>query len=193
MKILCLYNNPCALPMFEWLALEGHETVLWTDRLEVSWCEKEKFDLAVSYTYRYILTEDLLRALSWNVVNMHNAMLPFNRGAEPNLWSIVDKTPRGVTLHYMDANLDKGLIIAQKEIHDDLSKETLKSSYDNLDCAALSLFKEVFPRYNEWKSMAYRAKGEGSYHRVKDGEKLHEAITSYDMPVSEFLKQLENQ
>lgn len=193
MKILCLYNNPCALPMFEYLKSLGHETVLWTERLTVSFCEKEKFDLAVSYTYRYILTEEILHALSDNVVNMHNAMLPYNRGAEPNLWSIVDKTPRGVTLHYMDANLDKGLIIAQKEVLDDLSKETLKSSYDNLDRAALELFQEIFPQYDAWKSMAKRANGEGSYHRVKDGERLHAVITSYDMPVTEFLKQLENQ
>ena len=28
-----------------------------------------------------------------------------NRGAYPNIWSIVEKTPAGVTLHYIDEGL----------------------------------------------------------------------------------------
>lgn len=40
-----------------------------------------------------------------------NIYLTFNKGVDPNMWSIFEGTSRGVTLHHMDAELDKGLII----------------------------------------------------------------------------------
>ena len=126
MKILGLYNNDCALELFQWLENEGHDVVLVTEKLDADWCKEHLFDLAVSYSYRYILKEEVIRALNDNVVNIHNSLLPFNRGADPNLWSIVERTPRGVSLHYMDSELDKGYIIAQRIVND-TDEETLKS------------------------------------------------------------------
>ena len=43
-------------------------------------------------------------------------MLPYNRGMHPWYWSIVDETPAGVTIHFIDENIDEGHIIAQKEV-----------------------------------------------------------------------------
>lgn len=171
MKILCLYNNDCALELFQWLEDEGHEIVLSSEKLNTSWCEKQRFDLTVSYTYRYILSAQIIHALNENVVNIHNSYLPFNRGADPNLWSIVDKTPRGVTLHYMDVKLDKGFIIAQSFVND-REEETLESSYFNLDRAAKKLFKEAFKNYQYWPELQKKAVGCGSYHTLKDGVKI---------------------
>ena len=162
LKILGLYNNDCAVDLFEWLQEQGHEVILCTDRLDVAWCKEQHFDLAVSYTYRYILSSELLEALNNNVINLHNSLLPWNRGADPNLWSIAENTPRGVTLHYMDAGLDKGYVIAQDIVpdivpsvpsivsvptHEKAEKAeniaTLKTTYDALDLAAKSLFKKA--------------------------------------------------
>ena len=71
MKILCLYNNECAIPLFEWIKNQNHETVLFSDKLDKEWCLSQKFDLTVSYTYRYIIKEDVISALNNNVVNLH--------------------------------------------------------------------------------------------------------------------------
>lgn len=192
MKILGLYNNECAMELFQWLVDEGHEVVLWNERLNAEWCLRQQFDLSVSYTYRYILTEDVLEALNNNVVNIHNSLLPWNRGADPNLWSIVEKTPRGVTLHYVDTGLDKGSIIAQ-EIVDDGDEETLSSSYHHLDAAAKKMFQKAFSYYHYWPSMKKLATGTGSYHSLKDGEIMKSVIDSYDMPISEFRNRLKKE
>ena len=185
MKILCLYNNECALPLFESLAELGHETVLCSERLTVDFIREGGFDLAVSYTYRYILTGELIGALKGNAVNLHNSYLPFNRGADPNLWSLRDKTPRGVTLHYMDEGLDKGFIIAQRLVTKG-DGETLKSSYDNLDRNAKEMFLEAFKYYEYWPEMKKCPEGKGSYHSVKDGAAMKEKISSYDMTIKDF-------
>ncbi len=185
MKILCLYNNDCALPLFEKLKEMGHETVLCSERLSVPEVRAGNYDLAVSYTYRYILTGELLEALHGNAVNLHNSYLPFNRGADPNLWSIKEGTPRGVTLHYMDESLDKGYIIAQRLVTEG-DGETLKSSYDNLDRNAQELFFEAFCFYEHWPEMKKKPLGKGTYHSVKDGAQMKEKIPSYDMKITDF-------
>lgn len=187
MKILCLYNNDCALPLFEKLAEMGHETVLCSERLVVAEIEKANYDLAVSYTYRYILTGEMIAALKGNVVNLHNSYLPFNRGAAPNLWSLKEGTPRGVTLHYMDERLDKGYIIAQ-ELVTEGDGDTLKSSYDNLDRRAQTLFLQAFKYYEHWQDMKKKPEGVGTYHSVKDGASMMEKIPSYDMKIEDFLR-----
>ena len=192
MKILCLYNNECALELFQWLTGQEHEIFLYTERLNVDWCKKQKFDLTVSYTYRYILPSDILEALNENVVNIHNSFLPWNRGADPNIWSIVDDTPRGVTLHYMDSRLDKGYIIAQEIIDECNESETLSSSYYELDRAAKSLFKKAFRYYKFWPSLKKSCLGNGSYHSLKDGERIKALIDTYSMSISELKNKLSN-
>lgn len=189
MKILFLYNNDCALELLNSIKDLGHETVAYSERLTVDFIKEGKFDLAVSYTYRYILTDELINALNGNVVNIHNAYLPYNRGADPNLWSFVEGTPRGVTLHYISAGLDKGDIIAQRLVTEGDGK-TLKSSYDNLDKNAKELFLEAFKDYDKWNELRHAPSGSGTYHSLKDGEKIKRVITSYDMKISDFLEAL---
>lgn len=189
MKILCLYNNVCAEELFRWLREQGNETVLCTERFEAKWCEAQNFDLAVSYTYRYILKKDQIDALNGNVVNLHNSYLPWNRGADPNIWSMIDGTPRGVTLHYVDERLDKGNIIAQAFVTDS-GDETFASSYEHLDKAAKQLFKEAFRFYPYWREMQKITVGKGNYHSVSDGAEIKKRISSYDMKVSDFHKEL---
>ena len=137
MKILCLYHNPRALELFRWIKGQGNQVILHTERLEPGWCGEQAFDLTISYTYRYILSGEILDALGGNVVNLHNSFLPFNRGADPNIWSILEGTPRGVTLHYMTAGLDKGSIIAQRLVGACGPEATLASSYEVYGCLCL--------------------------------------------------------
>jgi len=190
MKILGLYNNELALELFQALQKQGHEVILWKEKLSASWCAEQKFDLAVSYTYRYFILEDVINVLHGNVVNLHNSYLPWNRGADPNLWSIVERTPRGVSLHYVNAGLDKGDIIVQKLVCD-TDEETLESSYLNLHRAALALFQEAFEVYPYWQDMRKKALGKGSYHSLKDGEQMKTVIDSYAMSIKEFRGRLE--
>jgi len=172
---------------------QGHETVLWSEKLDDKWCLSQKFDLTVSYTYRFILTEAVINALDNNVVNIHNSFLPFNRGADPNIWSVVDRTPRGVTLHYIDAQVDHGEIIVQ-HIVNDITDETitLKESYDNLDKAAKKMFISAFHYYPYWGEMAKSAVGVGTYHSLRDGKTVRNLISSYDMTIRDLRKALED-
>lgn len=111
MKILCLYNNDCALPLFDWLMEQGHNCILWNTKLDTDWVMKQEIDLAFSYTYNQIIKKDVIDIVKGNIVNLHTSFLLWNRGVDPNMWSLLEKTSRGVTLHYIDEQIDKGMII----------------------------------------------------------------------------------
>jgi len=70
--------------------------------------------------------------------------LPWNRGANPNFWSFVEKTPKGVTIHKIDEGLDTGPIILQKEIEIDDRKNTFRSSYEVLHSIIQELFRKNY-------------------------------------------------
>ena len=191
MRVLCLYNNDCALRLFEWLELQGHQCIYLKDRIDIDWLKCQNIELAVSYTYSKIIKSDVIAFLKGNIVNIHNSILPFNRGSDPNLWSLVDDTPRGVTLHYIDEKLDKGYVIAQEILEmPDYNVATLKTTYDELDDAAFKLFKKAFLNYTHWNDMKKQVIGMGSYHSDKDGDRIRKHIESYDMKVSDFLVRL---
>lgn len=189
MKILGLYNNELALELFQALTALGHEVTLMKERLDPEWCKSQGFDLTLSYTYRFLLNQEVIESLNNNVVNLHNSYLPWNRGADPNLWSIALKTPRGVSLHYVDTGLDKGELITQRLVLD-TDQETLSSSYLNLHRAAIDMFLEAFSVYPHWQGMRKKALGKGSYHSVRDGERMKSVIDSYDLSIEEFRERL---
>lgn len=192
MRILCLYNNDCAIPLFAWLEEQGHECVLVSDELNVEWLQDQGFDLAFSYTYSKIIKKAVIDSLHGNVVNLHTSFLPFNRGVDPNMWSIIEETPRGVTLHYIDEQVDRGAIIYQELVPiDNINKETLRTTYDRLDTVAQDAFKKAFSYYDYWPEMSKYTEGKGSYHTDKQGEILREYITSFDMEVEAFLSIME--
>src|SRR6185295_1772991 len=100
-------------------------------------------DLALSVYFGYLLRPEFL-ALFGSVLNLHPALLPYNRGAHPNVWSIVDGTPAGVTLHHVDPGIDTGDIVAQAEVTVE-PVDTGETLYAKLEAASLDLLAASWP------------------------------------------------
>jgi len=125
-------------------------------------------DMAVSVLFRSILRQPFLNLFPKGCINLHPAYLPYNRGAYPNVWSIVEKTPAGVTLHYIDEGLDTGDIIAQEEVTVEMT-DTGATLYRKLELAALGLFQRTWPgiRSGDVRRRP-QGVGPGSSHRKSD-------------------------
>ncbi len=193
MRILCLYSNECALELFGWLEEQGNDIILCNEKIDINWLCKERFDLAISYTYPYIISLEVIEQLDGQIINLHNSYLPFDKGTSPNIWNIIEGTPRGVTIHYIDSGLDTGDIIAQKLVELD-NNFTLRTSYIQLDIAVKELFKTVFVNYKFWDSMRKKCIGGGTYHKESD---LNEIIGcfdnwSYEINVEDFRQHVIN-
>jgi len=128
MKILFLTNNEVSRPLINWLS-ERAFVMVWNDKLAPSDVLNMKPDLVVSYSYRHIIKQDVLDTLPDKFINLHIALLPYNRGADPNAWSFLDETPKGVTIHIIDKGIDTGPILCQREVFFDYAKDTLGGTY----------------------------------------------------------------
>lgn len=129
-------------------------------------------DVGVSAYFGYIISPAFLDIFPRGIVNLHPSLLPYNRGAYPNVWSIVDETPAGVTLHYIDEGIDTGDILAQveEEVRPSDTGETL---YHRLEQAAVSLFCESWPRFKlgQLKPIP-QSPDAGTHHRRADVETI---------------------
>ena len=110
-----------------------------SDKLTVNFVEN--YDFIISFGYRYIIKKEIIDLFKSNkIINLHISYLPYNRGGDPNLWSILDNTPSGVTIHLIDEGLDTGDILCQKRIFLDYNNDTLESSYEKLQNEMIKLF-----------------------------------------------------
>lgn len=68
-------------------------------------------------SYSMILREDLFICARKGAINIHGALLPQYRGANPIQWAILsNETEIGVTLHEITASVDQGGIIDQRKV-----------------------------------------------------------------------------
>lgn len=61
-----------------------------------------------------ILREGLISTFAGRIINIHLGLSPHYRGAGTNFWPLVNREPEyvGATIHYLDAGIDTGPIIA---------------------------------------------------------------------------------
>jgi len=89
--------------------------------------------------------------------------LPYNKGCHHSFWSILEKTPNGASIHWMDQNLDSGPIIDQVEFKDDGFMYPCQiQKQSNLLC--IFLLKKNLENIMNGLSISKNNKG-GSYHK----------------------------
>lgn len=131
-------------------------------------------DMAVSAMFVYVLRPEFLGLFPRGCINLHPALLPYNRGTYPNVWSIVEGTPAGTTIHYIDEGVDTGDIIAQCEVPVDVT-DTGASLYQKLQFASLKLFQQTWPAIREGTASGRPQDGtKATRHRFRDVEKIDE-------------------
>ncbi len=180
-------------PLIEFLKKDGNNVIAVKEKISPEFIKKHQIDFIISYGYRHILKEDILNLLPGKIINLHISYLPYNRGADPNFWSFVENTPKGVTIHLIDKGLDTGDILVQEKL--DLSEEeTLRTSYEKLQNAILELFKKNWKKIKTGKIKPVKQIGKGTYHRKKDKEQLIKGIEDkyLDMKIGDLIRYLQN-
>lgn len=132
-----------------------------------AWLSNYKFDFIISYGYHHIIKEPWLSKYAGRMINLHISLLPWNRGADPNYWSWRDHTPKGVTIHQIDAGIDTGPILAQA-VCPMTAGHTLRSSYEALHAQMVALFAATWPGIRAGTITPTPQSGGGSFHRKSD-------------------------
>ena len=115
MKVLLL--SPYENGIQNFIESKGDIVYKTSGLVSIALLVKQQIDFIVSYGYQYRLSKRVLDQINYRAINLHISYLPWNRGADPNLWSAVEDTPKGVTIHYIDDGFDTGDILFQKAIN----------------------------------------------------------------------------
>ena len=180
-----LFLGPEDSQLVTWLQNQGEQVIHTAERVSTQFIADEGFTFLISCGYRRILGKDILDKFPNKAISLHISYLPWNRGADPNLWSFIEDTPKGITIHYLDEGVNTGDIIVQKELKFDLDKETLATSYEKLQVAIQDLFRQHWDVIKSGVCQRHKQLGKGSTHKVKDKESLSGLLTDgWDTPVS---------
>jgi methionyl-tRNA formyltransferase len=195
MKILFLGDENS--PLISYLEQIGENVLSMTEKVTTDFIDTHHPEFIISYGYRHIIKQEILNRYSDRAINLHISFLPWNRGADPNFWSFIENTPRGVTIHYLDSGIDTGDIVAQKQV--EFSKyDTLRISYHKLHgeiqklfidnwtaiCAGTCERKKQHDVYTAMLPHNY-SDPSASYHKLADKAQLDFLlIHGWDTPVS---------
>ncbi len=173
--------------IFKWLKDIGESVIQSSEKITPQFIHLHNIQFIISYRYGYILKKNILDLFPNRAINLHISYLPWNRGADPNLWSFVENTPKGVTIHYLDQGVDTGDIIIQKKLEFDIDNETLATSYRKLQTTIQQLFKQNWQNIKNEQCKKQKQKGKGSLHKIKDKNNLSCFLTKkWDTPLTEF-------
>lgn len=147
-------------------------------------------EVGVSVFFGYILKPPFLKLLPRGCVNLHPALLPYNRGAHPNVWSIVEGTPAGATLHLVDEGVDTGAILAQRELPVE-PVDTGETIYRRLEQVCVDLFQQAWPEFVAGKLTPQPQPREAdTSHRVRDLERISEIDLNRSYRASDLINLL---
>ena len=150
--------------------------------LGVSLVEPEKADLWLSVHWDKLFTREELLIPRVGVLNLHNSYLPWNRGAHATTWAIVDQTPHGATLHWVNEGIDRGDIFAQRRL-ELIPGETANELYQRTADLEVDLFHDCVERILSGDRTRIPQAAGGSFHRKSDFDRLVLALRTSDCEV----------
>jgi methionyl-tRNA formyltransferase len=148
-------------------------------------------DYILSVHFPYLIPPEVLSIPRHGTLNLHPALLPFNRGWHTPSWAILDGTPFGATLHWVDEGLDTGDVAIQKEL--DISPgDTAHGLYRRVLGLELDVLREALPLLVRHELPRWPQADGGTSHTKKD--LLEPSVARLDLaetaPVGDLLRRL---
>jgi phosphoribosylglycinamide formyltransferase-1 len=113
----------------------------------VGMLEAADVDLVVLAGFMRVLKEPMLTAFPRQIINVHPSLLPKFPGMEAWKQALVaGEKFAGCTVHYVDAGIDSGEIIAQRKVPV-LPNDTAESLHARIQVAERELYPEVIGRF----------------------------------------------
>lgn len=136
----------------------------------------EDVDYIITVFWPYILKKNILNLAKKGTINFHPALLPKNRGWYPHVFSFIDSSPAGVSIHQIDEGIDTGAVWAQKEVEIE-ETDTSYELYEKLQHEIVELFFTNWPKIKKNlitpKPTSLSDGNYNSIHRVDQYDELH--------------------
>ena len=144
------------------------------------------YDMVISLHCKQIFPSKLVNNLK--CINVHPGFNPYNRGWFPQVFSILNKMDCGVTIHYMDEQLDHGKVLFQEKVNM-YDWDTSMSLYDRIQDKEIELLKK-----NLYDILTKNIEGfqveEGNINTLNDFKKLCEIDLDEKITMRETIDKL---
>lgn len=150
--------------------------------------ESKGIEILLSINFGYIFPSIVLNSVAFPL-NLHTGLLPWCRGSNPNVWSIIEQKPAGVTLHRMTCKVDKGNLIASLEVPVE-PHDTGKSLYEKLEKASVTLINNKWPDLISGEIIEFPPTEGGSVHRASEMNTLSRLHLNENSSLGNFIDRL---
>lgn len=129
------------------------------------------YDLFLSLHCKQLFPEKMVT--EHTCINVHPGLNPYNRGWFPQVFSIMNHMPIGVTIHMMDTELDHGPILYQRELKIG-EADTSKDIYERILATEMALMEEHLENILNGDYTLTPMASEGNINYKKDFDALCE-------------------
>lgn len=144
------------------------------------------YNLVISLHCKQIFPKYITESV--RCVNIHPGYNPYNKGVFPQVFSIINGDPCGVTIHEMDEKIDNGPIIDRKKV--DIKKwDTSEDVYRKIINLEENMIKKNIDKIVKNNYDVERVSG-GSYNSYKDFEKMCKIDLQKKGTFEEFIDRL---
>jgi methionyl-tRNA formyltransferase len=188
-SVYALVDGPLGEKVEDWLQDRNNISLeaAFSGEERLSEIPDEEPDLIISAGYTHIIPKEIIDVPEKGAVNLHYSYLPYARGANTNVWSIIDDHPAGVSIHYMVEEVDAGPIIAQREVPiypDDNGRDL----YERLIEEQFNLFTEKWEEIRDGTASTQpNPIEEGTYHRSTEFDDLCQLDLDDEMTIGETI------
>ena len=148
---------------------------------------KKNFDLIFSIHCKQIFPVELINQVK--CVNIHPGYNPINRGWYPQVFSIINKTPIGATIHEIDDKLDHGSIIARELVAKN-GFDTSETLYNKIVEKELELLENNIEKIINNNYKVIKPECEGALYLKKDFNELLELNLKEEVLAGDFIDRL---
>ena len=191
MDAVFLGLNEAGEKAYNWLNQREDINVkaLLTEKEQLSLIEDIQPEIVIASGFEHKVPEEIIEVPEKGVVNLHPSFLPYNRGAHPYIWPIVEGTPAGVSIHYMNSEIDEGAVIDKREVMVDPA-DTAETLYSRLQDEQFLLFMENWDRIKEGAEAREQDLDRGETHYRKELENLRELELDEKSTFEEFIDRI---
>lgn len=191
-ELVFLGQNPVGERVYDWLTSQPGADVrgIITETDQLSLLERLQPELAISAGFRHIVPDTYLDVPERGIVNLHDAYLPYNRGANPNVWPLIDGSPAGVAIHYMNSTVDAGPLISRRRVPT-RADDTAASLRRRLEEAQIEQFRDCWPGIRDGSVEPTPQPTGGSFHSRSDFVDLWELDLDAETTVGGLISRLQ--
>nr|WP_320194062.1 dTDP-4-amino-4,6-dideoxyglucose formyltransferase [uncultured Desulfobacter sp.] len=147
----------------------------------------DTYDLIISIHCKQLFPKKMIDKI--RCVNVHPGLNPYNRGWFPQVFSIINGLPCGVTIHEIDEKLDHGGIIIQKKYNIE-PWDTSGSAYAKILSMEKELLLEWFTIIRDKKYQIKLPNKEGNINYKSDFDSLKLIDLNQKGTFGEFINRL---